>query len=130
MSSFDDDTEPTLSEDTAEGAERTPDPATETGTAAGLDEVGGASDALADGVGADGEEQNPPLPDWAPPTASTAPTPRPTRPAPSSAETPCSGASPAARRTRRPRTEEVPPCSPGRRSTLVRSALHWRNAVE
>ncbi|QHC56369.1 hypothetical protein EV639_11049 [Rathayibacter tanaceti] len=66
MSSFDDDTEPTLSEDTAEGAERTPDPATETGTAAGLDEVGGASDALADGVGADGEEQNPPLPDWGP----------------------------------------------------------------
>ena len=31
-----------------------------------LDEVGGAASPLADGVGADGEEQNPPLPDWGP----------------------------------------------------------------
>ncbi|AZZ56158.1 hypothetical protein [Rathayibacter iranicus] len=49
-----------------EGMSRTPDPATQTRTSAGLDEVGGASDPVADGVGADGEEQNPPLPDWGP----------------------------------------------------------------
>lgn len=53
MSSSDYDIEPTPT-DTTDGA-RTPDPATETGTSAGLDEVG-----------ADGEEQNPPLPDWGP----------------------------------------------------------------
>lgn len=62
----DNDIEPTPSETAAEGTSRTPDPATQTGTSAGLDEVGGASDPLADGVGADGEEQNPPLPDWGP----------------------------------------------------------------
>jgi hypothetical protein len=65
MSSFDNDIEPTLSGN-ADHTARTPDPATETGTSAGLDEVAGASNPLADGVGADGEEQNPPLPDWGP----------------------------------------------------------------
>ncbi|AND15654.1 hypothetical protein C5C18_09940 [Rathayibacter tritici] len=64
MSSSDYDIEPTPSDATDDA--RTPDPATETGTSAGLDEIGGASSPLADGVGADGEEQNPPLPDWGP----------------------------------------------------------------
>lgn len=76
MSSFDNDIEPTPiePEPIENGAE---DPArpikstTGSGTAAGLDEVGhpspvGTNGVGFDGVGPDGEEQNPPLPDWGP----------------------------------------------------------------
>ena len=38
----------------------------DSGTTAGLDQVGGASPDGTDGVDAAGEEQNPPLPDWGP----------------------------------------------------------------
>ncbi|SMH30198.1 hypothetical protein SAMN06295885_0402 [Rathayibacter oskolensis] len=64
MSSSDNDIEPTLID-----PEQTPgagDPSTPTETPAGLDEVGGTSPDGAAGVDANGDEVNPPLPDWGP----------------------------------------------------------------
>ncbi|MWV50998.1 hypothetical protein GRS96_17150 [Rathayibacter sp. VKM Ac-2803] len=64
MSSSDNDIEPTLIE--TDETTRQADPATSPETPAGLDEVGGSSPDGAAGVDANGDEVNPPLPDWGP----------------------------------------------------------------
>ena len=62
MSSSDNDIEPTLVD--PEETPRTADPSTPDGTRAGLDEVGGTSTEGTGGLDANGDEINPPLPDW------------------------------------------------------------------
>lgn len=64
MSSSDNDIEPTLVD--SEETPRATDPSTPVETPAGLDEVGGASTAGTGGVDGNGDEVNPPLPDWGP----------------------------------------------------------------
>lgn len=64
MSSSDNDIEPTLVD--SEGTTRATDPSAPVETPAGLDEVGGHAPEGGGGVDANGDEVNPPLPDWGP----------------------------------------------------------------